>query len=367
MSSETPQHNSRDPITLTRFILQERQAWAPGSTGSFAILLQSIQLACKVISSAAHHAGIANLYGLASGKNTSGDEQKKLDVMSNEVMINALSFSDEVYIMGSEENDQPIIVGNKKGGYAVVFDPLDGSSNIDCNLTVGTIFGIYRKDPKTTIAPNLDDLLRPGNELIASGYAMYGSGTFIVLTTGHGVHGFTLDHSVGEFILTHRDIRIPKKGKYYSLNEGNSPNWDKATTEYVNHCKKKGMGSRYVGSAVADIHRTLLYGGVFAYPGDFKNKRGKLRLIYECNPFAFLIEQAGGKATTGTQRILDIRPKTLHEKCPLFCGSEDDITMIEELYRKHGVSFPASLTEKAEQKKKVDEQKKDAPAVPSKL
>lgn len=342
-SSKAPVHNMRDPITLTRFILQERQAFAPDSTGNFAILLQSIQLACKVISSAAHHSGIANMYGLSGeGKNTSGDEVKKLDVLSNDVMINALSFSDEVYIMGSEENKDPIIVGQKTGGYAVVFDPLDGSSNIDCNLTVGTIFGIYRKDPKSTKAPSLQDLLRPGNELVAAGYAMYGTGTTLVLTTGHGVNGFSLDPTIGEFILTHRNIRIPKKGKMYSINEGNSPNWDKATYEFVNQCKKQGKSGRYVGSMVADIHRTLLYGGIFSYPGDQKNKNGKLRLIYECNPMSFLIEQAGGKSTTGTQRVLDIVPKALHEKRPIFAGSPEEVTLVEELYKKYGnqLAFP---------------------------
>ena len=248
------------------------------------------------------------------------------------MFINCLTFSDQVYIMGSEENEQPIIVDSHSGGYAVVFDPLDGSSNIDCNLSVGTIFGIYKKSPSSDEPTSVKDLLKPGTELVAAGYALYDAATMIVLSTGLGVNGFTLDPVIGEFMLTHPDMKIPKSGKYYSINEGNSLNYDEATKEWVSWNKKQKKALRYVGSMVGDVHRTLLYGGTFAYPGDSKNKDGKLRLIYECNPMAMIIEQAGGKATTGKQRILDIKPTKLHQKCPIFVGSWSEITRLEECY-----------------------------------
>jgi fructose-1,6-bisphosphatase I len=350
-------HNETNPITLTRFILQETKQFKQ-STGNFALLLQSIQLACKVIASAANKAGIANLYGVAGGQeNATGDVQKKLDVLANDVFVNCLTFSNQVYVMGSEEVEEPIIVEKQSGGYAVVFDPLDGSSNIDANVSVGTIFGIYKKDAASTKPTTLQDLTRPGNELLASGYAMYGAATVLVLTTGLGVNGFLLDPTIGEFILTHRNIQIPKKADIYSINEGNCNLWDAPTREFVDYCKglgpvksdgkkPKAMKARYIGSMVADIHRTLLYGGVFCYPGDKKSPKGKLRLIYECNPIAYLIEQAGGRASNGTTRILDLKPSKLHERSPIFCGSADDMLELEALYRKHsakGAPIKSSL------------------------
>jgi len=338
-------HNETNPITLTRFILQETRQFK-NSSGDFALLLQSIQLACKVIATAAQKAGIANLYGVAGGQeNATGDVQKKLDILSNDVMVNTLSFSNQVYVMGSEEVENPIILDKKSGGYAVVFDPLDGSSNIDANVSVGTIFGIYKKNPESKKPTSLADLTRPGNELLAAGYAMYGAATVLVLTTGLGVNGFLLDPTIGEFILTHRNIRIPTKADIYSINEGNCSLWDTPTREFVDWCKglhpgkdgkkRKAMKSRYIGSMVADIHRTLLYGGIFCYPGDKKSPNGKLRLIYECNPISYLIEQAGGRSTNGNKRILDLQPTKLHERCPIFCGSHDDMLVLEEFYRAH--------------------------------
>jgi len=328
---------STNPVTLTRFLLAERMQFKEAS-GNFALLLQSIQLATKVISNAVRKAGIANLFGAvqSSSVNTSGDQQKKLDVLANDVMVNCLTFSDQVYILGSEENDAPIVVEGTKGGYAVVFDPLDGSSNIDCNLSVGTIFGIYKKDPLSKEKPSLKDLLRPGSELIAAGYGLYDSATMIVLTTGRGVNGFTLDPSLGEFVLTHPNIRIPKKGKIYSVNEGNSSLWDEPTINFINSCKTKGKSCRYVGSMVGDVHRTLLYGGIFCYPPDKKSPSGKLRLIYECNPMSFLVEQAGGLSTTGSHRIMDIVPKSLHERVPIFLGSQQDVQELLAEYKQPG-------------------------------
>jgi len=328
---------NRNPITLTRFLLAEQKKFAPHSTGNFAMLLQSIQLAVKVIASATHKAGIANLYGVAGTENTSGDEQKKLDVLANDVFVNCCTFSDEVYIIGSEEEDRPIIVDNTKGGYAIVFDPLDGSSNIDCNVGVGSIWGIYQKQAKTDKPTSVEDLLRPGNELIAAGYALYGPATTIVLSTGLGVHGFTLDPSIGEFILTHKDMKIPPRGKIYSINEGNATKWDAPTREYVERERARQHRGRYIGSMVADVHRTIMYGGIFAYPADANNPGGKLRLLYECNPMAFLIEQAGGRATTGSERILDIKPTKLHQRCPIWLGSREMVAEIEGLYAKHGL------------------------------
>jgi len=218
-----------------------------------------------------------------------------------------------------------------------VFDPLDGSSNIDCGVSIGTIFGIYiLEDGKEG---KLEHLLQPGTKMVAAGYCMYGSSCMLVLTTGNGVNGFTLDPSLGEFILTHPDMKIPKKGKIYSVNEGNAKNWDKPTTEYVNNCKFPKEGSakslRYVGSMVADVHRTLLYGGIFLYPADKKSPNGKLRVLYEVFPMSFIVEQAGGQSFTGKQRALEIVPKKIHDRSPIFLGSFDDVEEVKALYAKH--------------------------------
>jgi len=329
----------RNPVTLTRFILCEQELH-PDATGDFTILLSSIQLACKVISNACTKAGIFKMYGLDGKKNTSGDAVKKLDVFANDSFIDSLIFSTRVSIMVSEENDQPIYNPNCYGKYFVAFDPLDGSSNIDANVSIGTIFGIWM-NPEPENPTSMDNVLQSGKKLVAAGYAMYGAASMMVLSTGNGVHGFTLDPSLGEYILTHRDIRCPKKGAIYSINEGNTSTWDAPTAAYVKSCKsaedgRKPKSARYVGSMVADVHRTLLYGGVFMYPGSKTNPKGKLRLLYEGVPMAFLLEHAGGKATTGKERILDIVPQTIHEQCPVFLGSADDIDEIEKLYNKMG-------------------------------
>eukprot|EP00249_Psilotum_nudum_P003420 c16806_g1_i1 orf=335-1219(+) len=281
-------------------------------------------------------AGLAKLLGLAGETNVQGEEQKKLDVLSNDVFIKALISSGRTNILVSEELDEAIFVEpSKRGRYCVVFDPLDGSSNIDCGVSIGTIFGIYML--KEGSAGTLNDVLQPGRNMIAAGYCMYGSSCTLVLSTGSGVNGFTLDPSLGEFILTHPDIKIPKRGKIYSVNEGNAKNWDEPTRKYIENCKfpKDGSSSkslRYIGSMVADVHRTLLYGGIFMYPADKKSPNGKLRLLYEVFPMSFLLEKAGGQAFTGKDMALDIVPTNIHQRSPIFLGSYDDIEEIKVLY-----------------------------------
>lgn len=268
--------------------------------------------------------------GLAGETNVQGEEVKKLDVVANEIFINSLRSSGKVAVMVSEENEQAILVDSAAGGaYCVVFDPLDGSSNIDSGVSIGTIFGIYHVKEGST--GSLADVLRPGSEMIAAGYAMYGSFTSLVLTTGGPVHGYTLDPNLGEFILTNPDMQIPERGKTYSVNEGNSAYWTAGCAAYFASIKSAAAGkapysARYVGSMVADVHRTLLTGGIFAYPADSKSKNGKLRVLYECFPMAMVMERAGGRAVTGTgMRVLDVVPKGIHERSPIILGSRLDV------------------------------------------
>ena len=314
--------------TLTQFLLATQPS---GVKGDFTILMVAIQTAIKVIEKAIRGAGQAGHFGLHKGANASGDDQAKLDVLSNDVFKFNLVSSEKIFVMGSEEEDHGVLVeGAKQGCYLICFDPLDGSSNIDCNVSVGSIWGIWKVDPSAFSCKCNDDvtkiLLRPGNQLVSSGYAMYGSATNVVLTTGHGVNGFTMDGTIGEFVLTHPNMKIGKK-KIYSVNEGNHQYWEPWFQEYVAAVKamKKPYSLRYIGSMVADVHRTILYGGVFCYPNDSKSPSGKLRYLYEAAPMAFLIEQAGGVATTGAQRILDITPGKLHQRVPVFLGSRAEI------------------------------------------
>ncbi|KAI5654439.1 hypothetical protein M9H77_31626 [Catharanthus roseus] len=325
-----------DLMTITRYVLNEQTKY-PASRGDFTILLNHIVLGCKFVCSSVSKAGLAKLIGLAGETNVQGEEQKKLDVLSNDVFMKALISSGRTCILVSEEDELPTFVDKpNRGKYCVVFDPLDGSSNIDCGVSIGTIFGIYMiKDDVTE--PTLEDVLQPGKNMVAAGYCMYGSSCMLVISTGAGVNGFTLDPSLGEFILTHPDMKIPKKGKIYSVNEGNAKNWDGPTAKYVEKCKFPTDGSspkslRYIGSMVADVHRTLLYGGVFMYPGDKKSPNGKLRVLYEVFPMSFLIEQAGGQSFTGKQRSLDLVPQKIHERSPIFLGSYDDVEEIKALY-----------------------------------
>ncbi|KAB2088131.1 Fructose-1,6-bisphosphatase, cytosolic [Gossypium arboreum] len=324
-----------DLMTITRHVLNEQTKY-PESRGDFTILLNHIVLGCKFVCSSVSKAGLAKLFGLAGETNIQGEEQKKLDVLSNEVFVKALISSGRTCLLVSEEDEEAIFVDqSKRGKYIVVFDPLDGSSNIDCGVSIGTIFGIYMVKHKDN--PTIDDVLQPGNNLVAAGYCMYGSSCTLVLSTGSGVNGFTLDPSLGEFILTHPDIKIPKKGKIYSVNEGNAKNWDEPTRKFVEKCKFPTDGSppkslRYIGSMVADVHRTLLYGGIFLYPADKKSPNGKLRVLYEVFPMSYLMEQAGGQAFTGKQRALDLVPGKIHERSPVFLGSYDDVEEIKALY-----------------------------------
>ncbi|KZT70109.1 fructose-1,6-bisphosphatase [Daedalea quercina L-15889] len=338
MSGEEPP--STDIITLTRHVLSQQFSLGVTATGDLTLLLTAIQTTSKFIATNVRRARLINLVGLAGETNVQGEEQKKLDVLSNDIMINSLRASGKTAVLVSEElEDAVIIEDNHKGNYCVVFDPLDGSSNIDAGVNIGTIFGIYRVKPGSK--GTIDDVLRPGSEMVAAGYTMYGSSANMVLTTGHGVNGYTLDPSLGEFILTHPDIKIPPRGKIYSFNEGNSMYFHEPVNKYLQSIKYPASGkspysARYIGSMVADVHRTLLYGGIFGYPDDKKSKSGKLRMLYEAFPMAFLTEQAGGLATTGTKRILDIQPTSIHQRCPVFLGSREDVQDVQKFYQANG-------------------------------
>ncbi|KAF8746048.1 hypothetical protein AX14_000118 [Amanita brunnescens Koide BX004] len=336
VSEELP---STDLITLTRHVLQDQMRLGTTATGDLTLLLNAIQVTSKFIATNVRKARLINLVGLAGETNVQGEEQKKLDVLSNDIMINALRASGKTAVLVSEELDDAIVIEERfRGKYCVVFDPLDGSSNIDAGVNIGTIFGIYRV--RDGSEGTVEDVLRPGREMVAAGYTMYGSSANLVLTTGSGVNGYTLDAALGEFILTHPNIKIPNRGKIYSFNEGNSMYFHKPVVDYLSSIKypptgKSPYSARYIGSMVADVHRTLLYGGIFGYPNDKKSKNGKLRLLYEAFPMAFLTEQAGGVATTGTQRILDIEPTGIHERCPVFLGSRDDVQDLLKFYKEN--------------------------------
>ncbi|CAJ0571717.1 unnamed protein product, partial [Mesorhabditis spiculigera] len=297
-------------------------------------------VAVKAIASATQKAGLAKLYGIAGSTNVQGEEVKKLDILSNELMINMLKASTQTCLLVSEENDELITVeSRRRGKYICCFDPLDGSSNIDSLISIGTIFGVYKRQSEEG-EPTEADVLRPGKEMVAAGYALYGSATMVVLSLGDGVNGFTLDPSIGEFILTHRNMQCKPKGSTYSLNEGYAATWSKGIAQYIHDRKfppqgKKGMGQRYVGSMVADVHRTLLHGGIFLYPPTASAPNGKLRLLYECNPMAYILEKAGGLATTGKERILDIVPTKIHQRAPIILGSKEDVEEVLEYIQKH--------------------------------
>ncbi|XP_042310620.1 fructose-1,6-bisphosphatase isozyme 2 [Sceloporus undulatus] len=327
-----------DMLTLNRFVMEKGRR-VKGATGELTQLLNSILTAIKAISSAVRKAGLAHMFGIAGTVNVTGDEQKKLDVLSNSLVINMLESSYSTCVLVSEENKEAIITPKeKRGKYVVCFDPLDGSSNIDCLASIGTIFAIYKKTSEDE--PSEKDALQPGRTIVAAGYALYGSATLVALSTGEGVDFFMLDPALGEFILVEKDVRIKKKGKIYSLNEGYAKYFDPAVTEYIQKKKfpEEGAapyGARYVGSMVADVHRTLVYGGIFLYPANQKSPKGKLRLLYECNPIAFIIEQAGGIATTGTGAVLDVKPESIHQRVPFIVGSPEDVQEYLSFVQKH--------------------------------
>lgn len=326
-------------ITIERFILDQEERY-PEATGELSNLLYDIALAAKIIAASIRRAGLVNILGSAHATNVQGEEQQKLDVFANNTMTNALNHTGRVCVMASEEAEQIIPVPDNYpvGKYVVLYDPLDGSSNIDVNGAVGTIFSIYRR-VSLEGRGSLADVLQPGCRQVAAGYVIYGSSTMLVYTTGQGVAGFTLDPSIGEFLLSHPSLVTPRVGRYYSINESNFARWQKGTQWAVRgfHGDRpdeiKGKNSRYIGSLVADFHRNLIAGGIFMYPSDSKNPRGKLRLLYEASPMAFIAEQAGGSATDGTSRILDIVPTELHERTPLVIGSREDVGFVSDTLR----------------------------------
>jgi fructose-1,6-bisphosphatase I len=329
--ARSPAVRSKKGWSLDRHIL-ERQREIPGANGDFTLLFQQIALAGKIIASRVNQAGLAGVLGLTGETNVQGERVRKLDEYANNIIIRSVEAGGNVCIMGSEEVAEPIAIPSEypTGKYVLLFDPLDGSTNIDVNVSIGTIFSIFRR--VTPAGPGrLEDCLQPGRHQVAAGYILYGSSTMLVYTAGEGVYGFTLDPSVGEFFLSHENMRIPERAPIYSINEGNSSKWYPSVKNWVNWLKTpddeegRPYASRYVGTLVADFHRTLIRGGVFAYPADMGHAQGKLRLLYEASPLAFIAEVAGGAASTGAQRILDIAPSELHQRVPLIIGSKRDV------------------------------------------
>ncbi|MFZ5517912.1 MAG: class 1 fructose-bisphosphatase [Candidatus Zhuqueibacterota bacterium] len=327
-------------ITIERHILEQQQKGYPEATGDFTQLLYDITFAAKIISREVNKAGLVEILGLTGDKNVQGEQVQKLDEYANEVIRKTMDHTGRVCAMASEEVEDIILIPKeyKCGRYVLLFDPLDGSSNIDANVSIGSIFSIHRKITNARRG-NLDDCLQEGYKQAGAAYVVYGSSTMLVYSTGQGVHGFTLDPSVGEFLLSHKNIQIPENGGYYSVNEGNSVYWDEGVKNLVNYLKSKTnhrgnpYSLRYIGSMVADLHRTLLYGGIFMYPLDYKNSAkptGKLRLLYEASPMAFIFEQAGGRATDGHQNILTIKPERLHQRTPLIIGNKLEVDLAEQ-------------------------------------
>jgi fructose-1,6-bisphosphatase I len=323
-------------ITLERHIVEgERQH--PGATGQFSALLHGLSLAAKLVWREVTKAGLVNILGTTDRMNISGDVIKKLDEFADQTVYKAMDHLGYLCVMASEENEDLLHIPEEypRGKYVLLYDPLDGSGNIDANVTIGLIFSLYQRVTSSG-KPTMEDVLQPGIRQVAAGYVLFGSSMMFVYSTGHGVHGFTLDPSVGEFLLSHEDIKIPRKGSIYSMNEGNFSRWSKGMQRYSQWLKEddpttgRPYSSRYVGSLVADVHRTLLYGGLYCYPGDTRHPNGKLRLMYENNPLAYIVEQAGGAATSGVKRILEISPTSLHERCPMFIGSVEDVRVAEE-------------------------------------
>lgn len=323
--------------TLGEFIIENQSAFS-FSTGELSRLINSIRLAAKVVNHEVNKAGLVDIVGSSGGINIQGESQQKLDVFANEIFIKTLTNREIVCGIASEESEAFIRVeGNTESSqnhYVVLMDPLDGSSNIDVNVSVGTIFSIYRRVSPVGTPVVLADFLQPGNRQVAAGYVIYGTSTMLVYTTGHGVNGFTLNPAIGTFYLSHPNIRIPENGQIYSVNEGNYVHFPQGVKNYIKYCQEEKEGrpytSRYIGSLVSDIHRNMIKGGVYLYPQTSASPNGKLRLLYECNPMAFVVEQAGGQASDGVQRILDIVPGELHQRTPFYCGSKNMVVKLLE-------------------------------------
>jgi len=330
-------------VTLSEFVM-ERQSDFPYASGDLTRLLSDIGIAGKIINHKVNKAGLQDILGAAANINVQGETQMKMDVFSDETLLNAMRWGGQVAGAGSEENEKYFAFDQehcKKAKYVILFDPLDGSSNIDVNVSIGTIFSIFRRKSSIGDLANVNDFLQKGDEQVAAGYIIYGSSTMLVYTTGHGVNGFTLQPSIGEFFLSHPNMKIPEDGVIYSMNEGNLNSCEKGVQEYIAWCKvndkktNRPYSARYIGSLVADFHRNLIKGGIYIYPGTTKNKCGKLRMQYECNPLAFIVEQAGGKATDGHRRIMEIVPTDLHQRSPLFIGSKNMVEKVESLIKQY--------------------------------
>ncbi len=336
-------------VTLNEFII-ERQADFPYAKGELTRLLTHIGVAAKVVNREVNKAGLVDILGEAGSDNIQGEQQKKLDVYADEKFISSLRSSGECCGIASEENENVVAFDDelaKNGKYIVTMDPLDGSSNIDVNVSIGTIFSIYKRISSIGHKAKIEDFIQEGTKQLAAGYIIYGSSTMMVYTTGRGVNGFTLDPSIGEFCLSHPDIKTPVSGSLYSINEGNYIKFPEGVKQYLKYCQEidgptgRPYTSRYIGSLVADFHRNLLKGGIFIYPKSAGYPSGKLRLLYECNPMAMLVEQAGGKATDGRgNRIMDIKPKSLHQREPFFVGSRNMIDKAEKFMLKYGHKEP---------------------------
>lgn len=321
-------------MTVQQHILYEQQRF-PGASGEFSWLLSGITMAAKLIQSKVRRGGLGDAIGATESSNVHGEVQQRLDVYANEVLAHCLGLRESIGVLASEENELPMLVhhDSENARYAVVFDPLDGSSNIDVNVSVGTTFSILRRPAGADLNDPEAWVLQPGRQQIAAGYIVYGSSTILVYSVGNGVHGFTLDPAVGAFILSHPNIRMPDRGPYYSVNEAYRDTFPKRYVAYLDRLRSGRLGhvyaSRYIGSMVADVHRTLLRGGVFLYPPTSSNPEGKLRLLYEANPVAFLVEQAGGMALDGERRVLDVQPKSIHQRTPLVLGSRMELADFE--------------------------------------
>ena len=341
-------------MTLARHII-EGEKRHPEATGELSKLLSDLSLAAKVISLEVNKAGLADILGFTGDNNVHGEKVKKLDIFAHDMLLRAMEHGGHLCVMASEEEEDIIHIPSpyEVGKYVILFDPLDGSSNIDANISIGTIFSIYKRISPDGKPGTLADCLQKGLHQIAAGYVVYGSSTILVYSTGEGVHGFTLDPAFGEFLLSHENIKIPKKSRIYSINEGNYLYWHPGLKKYIKYLqeedKKTGRpySSRYIGSMVADIHRNLLYGGIFMYPSDSRHPNGKLRLMYECNPMSFIVEAAGGRASNGKKRILEIEPKNLHERTPIFIGSEEDVKTVESFMKKEEVSSDIYISNKS--------------------